>query len=216
MQGFNGFPKKAKFIGLPEPFFTELLPMIDHLAELKVTLYCLWAIQQQEGKFRYLRFSAMLADELFMAGLATKTAEREAILRDALEHAVIRGTMFHVTINLADVPQEDIYFVNTPDGQAALNALEKGAWVPGDASRPVQLITERPLIFKLYEQNIGNITPMMRDRLLDAEREYPEDWIEEAIRIAVEQNKRSWSYIQAILDRWMRDGKGTGKNGFSR
>ncbi len=215
MQGFNGFPKKAKFIGLPEPFFTELLPMIDHLAELKVTLYCLWAIQQQEGKFRYLRFSAMLADELFMAGLATKTAEREAILRDALEHAVIRGTLFHVTINLAST-QEEIYFVNTPDGQAALNALEKGSWVPGDTSRPVQLITERPLIFKLYEQNIGNITPMMRDRLLDAEREYPEDWIEEAIRIAVEQNKRSWSYIQAILDRWMRDGKGTGKNGFSR
>ncbi len=215
MQGFNGFPKKAKFIGLPEPFFTELLPMIDHLAELKVTLYCLWAIQQQEGKFRYLRFSAMLADELFMAGLATKTAEREAILRDALERAVIRGTLFHVTINLAST-QEEIYFVNTPDGQAALNALEKGSWVPGDTSRPVQLITERPLIFKLYEQNIGNITPMMRDRLLDAEREYPEDWIEEAIRIAVEQNKRSWSYIQAILDRWMRDGKGTGKNGFSR
>ena len=130
MQGFNGFPKKAKFIGLPEPFFTELLPMIDHLAELKVTLYCLWAIQQQEGKFRYLRFSAMLADELFMAGLATKTAEREAILRDALEHAVIRGTLFHVTINLASA-QEEIYFVNTPDGQAALNALEKGSWVPG-------------------------------------------------------------------------------------
>ncbi len=215
MQGFNGFPKKAKFIGLPEPFFIELLPMIDHLAELKVTLYCLWAIQQQEGKFRYLRFSAMLADELFMAGLATKPTERETILRDALERAVIRGTLFHVTINLAST-QEEIYFVNTPDGQAALNALEKGSWVPGDTSRPVQLITERPLIFKLYEQNIGNITPMMRDRLLDAEREYPEDWIEEAIRIAVEQNKRSWSYVQAILDRWMRDGKGTGKNGFSR
>lgn len=216
MQGFSGFPAgKTKHFKIPAPFFSELLPLIDHLAELKVTLYCLWALQQQDGKYRYVRFSEIATDEIFMAGLSTKKNEREAILRDACERAVARGTLFHVTVQLPmPAVREDVYFMNTPEGRAALDALEQGAWVPGDATRPIQLITERPTIFTLYEQNIGNLTPLISDQLRDAEKEYPEGWIAEAIQIAVEQNKRSWSYVRAILDRWLKEGKG--KRGFSR
>ncbi|MBI5929145.1 MAG: DnaD domain protein [Chloroflexi bacterium] len=214
MQGFNGFPSgKVKSVKVPVTFFSDLLPIVDHLAELKVTIYCIWALQQQESKYRYVRFSDIVADEIFMAGLSSKIAERKAILQDALERAVVRGTLFHVTVHLPNT-QDEIYFMNTPDGRIALDALEKGSWVPGDAERPVQMITERPTIFALYEQNIGNITPLISDQLRDAEQEYPEGWIKDAIQIAVDQNKRSWSYVRAILDRWMREGKG--KNGFSR
>ena len=50
MQRFNGFPPgKARTVAVPGQFFSELLPMIDDLAELKVTLYLFWALQQQEG-----------------------------------------------------------------------------------------------------------------------------------------------------------------------
>ena len=42
MQGFSGFPAgKQPVVRIPNTFFTELLPAIDDLAELKVTLYCL-------------------------------------------------------------------------------------------------------------------------------------------------------------------------------
>ena len=48
---------------------------------------------------------------------------------------------------------------------------------------------------------------MISDILRDAEKTYPEDWIEEAMKIAVEGNKRSWRYVEAILKRWVSEGK---------
>jgi DnaD/phage-associated family protein len=47
---------------------------------------------------------------------------------------------------------------------------------------------------------------MLAESLKDAEDEYPSEWIEEAIRIAVEKNVRNWRYIEAILRRWQERG----------
>jgi DnaD/phage-associated family protein len=65
----------------------------------------------------------------------------------------------------------------------------------------------RPNIFRLYENNIGPLTPMIAEILQDAENTYPPAWIEEAIRIAVENNKRNWRYVEAILRRWQEGGR---------
>jgi DnaD/phage-associated family protein len=71
-------------------------------------------------------------------------------------------------------------------------------------------------IFSLYEQNIGMINPMMAEKLKLAEDEFPPGWISRAIEIAVENNKRSWNYVHAILDRWRSSGYDGGrKNGKS-
>jgi DnaD/phage-associated family protein len=64
----------------------------------------------------------------------------------------------------------------------------------------------RPNIFQLYESNIGIITPIISEKLKNAEEDFPDDWIEKACEIAVNNNARNWSYIQAILNRWKRDG----------
>jgi DNA replication protein DnaD len=48
---------------------------------------------------------------------------------------------------------------------------------------------------------------MIAERLREAEASFPGPWIEEAMRIAVENNVRKWSYVQAILDGWQRQGK---------
>lgn len=76
-----------------------------------------------------------------------------------------------------------------------------------NAIRPMQVEVERPNIFVLYEQNIGLLSPMIADELKDAADQYPQDWIEAAFREAVEQNKRKWSYIRAILRRWETEGR---------
>ncbi|WP_126627369.1 DnaD domain-containing protein [Dictyobacter alpinus] len=73
--------------------------------------------------------------------------------------------------------------------------------------RPMHIEVERPNIFVLYEQNIGLLSPMIADELKDAADHYPQDWIEAAFREAVEQNKRKWSYIRAILRRWETEGR---------
>jgi len=66
---------------------------------------------------------------------------------------------------------------------------------------------ERPNIFTLYEQNIGPLTAILSEDLMEAERTYPASWIEEAFHAAVSRNKRNWSYIHAILERWHTEGK---------
>ena len=59
-------------------------------------------------------------------------------------------------------------------GRAALDALKNGEWSPADQARPeVTLDLERPNIFRLYEQNIGPLTPLMADALREAERGLP-------------------------------------------
>jgi len=63
-------------------------------------------------------------------------------------------------------------------------------------------------IFQLYEQNIGLLSPIISDALIDAEKIYPLNWIEAAMKEAVTNNKRSWSYAEAILKRWKVDGFG--------
>lgn len=79
--------------------------------------------------------------------------------------------------------------------------------------------TLRPNVFAVYEQEIGALTPLIRDRLIDAEETDTESWVIRAIEISAENNKRSWSYIEAILQRWRVEGYGSGypvpKNGKS-
>lgn len=61
-------------------------------------------------------------------------------------------------------------------------------------------------IFALYEQNIGPLTPMLAEKLKDAEEDYPPEWVPEAFKIAIENNARNWAYVKAILERWKVDG----------
>jgi hypothetical protein len=52
---------------------------------------------------------------------------------------------------------------------------------------------------------------MIADSLDLAEKDYPAGWIADAIRLAVENNKRNWRYCEAILRRWKESGKDDGK-----
>ncbi|GCE11231.1 DnaD domain-containing protein [Tengunoibacter tsumagoiensis] len=79
--------------------------------------------------------------------------------------------------------------------------------IPYEPAPTVQVERERPNIFVLYEQNIGLLSPLIADDLRDAADHYPADWIEAAFREAIQQNKRKWSYISAILRRWETEGR---------
>ncbi len=68
-------------------------------------------------------------------------------------------------------------------------------------------------IYKIYEQNMGIITPMIVEQLKDAEREYSADWVKDAINEAVNHNTRKWAYALAILERWKIEGKGEAGHG---
>jgi len=202
MKTFPGFsPGPSRPIVLPEAFFTDLLPLIDDLGELEVTLACFRIVARKTGSPRAIRWFDLMADE------SLGRMMDEASLRAGLEHAVTRGTLLHVWADAGDGPEE-LYFVNTERGREAVRTLQRGQRPEGLApAEPPASEVERPNIFRLYEQNIGLLTPMLADELRDAEATYPMAWIEDAFRQAVRQNARSWAYVRKILERRARSEK---------
>lgn len=202
MSPFNGFTASTgKNTPMPAVFFTELLPEINDLIELKVILWAFRVLDQQEGNLRYLTVEDFSEVEGFFTDLGKNKEERTERLNAALESAVRRGVFL-----LAQVDDENYYILNSPRGRAALEALENGAWLPGSQPK-ARVKVERPNIFSLYEQNIGPLTPLLSDELRDAEKSYPEDWINDAFKIAVTRNARNWRYIDAILRQWKEKGR---------
>ena len=59
---------------------------------------------------------------------------------------------------------------------------------------------------RLYEANIGAITPLVAQELGDIADTYPDGWFEAAVKEALAANVRSLKYVKAILERWSRDG----------
>lgn len=204
---FGGFPGgKVRITPLPALFFSDLLPQIDHLGELKVTLYAFWALDRQEGSLRYLRLKDMAADQRLMSALDENPLRAPQALADALARAVRRGTLLRAQVGGS--PEDGLYFLNSPRGRAALKALQAGDWSPDDTAHHTQALQdERPNIYRLYEENIGPLTPLIADTLRDAESLYPTEWIEDAIASAVKSNARSWRYIEAILRSWKEKGR---------
>ena len=59
-------------------------------------------------------------------------------------------------------------------------------------------------VIKVYEENIGMITPASAEVLLDYLEDMNCELVIEAIKTAALQNKRSTKYIQGILNNWKR------------
>ena len=200
-------------VALPAIFFSVLMPAIDDLAELKVTIFCLAALQQKEGEYRLLRFDEFTADEQLMRGLdvidESETA-RESLER-GLDKMLARETLLMTEIQIKGELKR-YYIIADADGRALHQRILAGEWRPS-ANREIELLPARPSIFGLYEDNIGILTPMIVDALKEAEANYPPGWIEEAMRLAVEGNKRNWRYIRAILERWQQEGRSREKRG---
>ena len=217
--GFEASPSEA-YTPLPEAFFTQLLPTIDDLAELKVTLYALWLLrdlrpaprartQRRSGarpvppslraiSLEQLKGQAPLLRSLLAAGPTGRAAEE--LINEGLERAVARGTLLKVGAG-----ERSWYLLNDAASREAVKKMERGELALKGVEGPAEV--ERPNIFTLYEQNIGLLQPLIAEELREAERLYPGEWIEEAFTIAAQRNVRRWRYIQRILERWAQEGK---------
>jgi len=188
MLPFPGFTSSETFTQIPDSFL-GMMNGIEDIAELKATLYAIWRIEHMEGNFR-----AMREDDFEENALGLGREE----IRRGLGKAVERGALLRAE-NEAGV----FYFLNSPRGRLSAEAFIKGQW--RDALRAY--IPNKSNVFKLYEENIGALTPLLSYMLKEAEALYPAAWFEEAFEIAVSRNVRNWKYIEAILRRWKENGK---------
>jgi DnaD/phage-associated family protein len=70
-------------------------------------------------------------------------------------------------------------------------------------------------VFQEYENEIGVVSQHIADRLKVAESEYPREWITKAFQVAAENNARSWSYIEKVLQNMKTKGVNWRPNGKS-
>ncbi len=229
---FGGFiVAEEPSLAVPRAFVAEVLPQLGDPAELKVML-CFFDLLAEIAAVAATvagaaadgnAYEALVAeDEIYRHGALRASLKRlgspkepdESIGR-GLELATSRGTLLRFTAEGAQGRPRTWYLLNTPPGRELLGKMARGVTAPPpplhEEGGPAPLIVpERPNVFRLYEQNVGLLTPIIADQLIEATERYPPDWIEDAFGEAVSYNKRNWRYIRAILEKWAAEGRGNG------
>lgn len=191
MKTFKGFTNSETFTSIPDSLFRKLLKEIESADELKVMLYALWRFEHMEGPFKALAEADFISRDLGLSAEETHAGLEKALQRGSLISSSHKAEVF--------------FFLNSPQGRAAAQAFARS----GRKQRrtPSTPPPERPNIFRLYEENIGPLTPLIADALKDAEQTYAPEWVADAIDLAVKNNKRNWKYCEAILKRWKEEGR---------
>ena len=216
--GFSGFHRGTLFTPVPNPLLGPLLEQIQDLAELKVTLRSIWLLHRKRGRPQVAHLDEFLNDQALLRGFKGLGKVPRQEIRRGLELAAARGTLL---MHRPDKDNESsrVYLLNTDAGRSLLARLRRGEDL-GETENAVvsqgqeeEPPAEKPNIFALYEDNVGTLSPMLAEQLKEAESAYPGDWVNDAFKIAVAENKRNWRYIAGILRRWAAEGRDHGKPG---
>ncbi|MCC7364422.1 MAG: DnaD domain protein [Dehalococcoidia bacterium] len=204
---FQGFPGIAKGTVLPNLFFVAVLPRMREPGDLLAFLWASRFVQDVRGDARFVSADGIWGDGAARASFEAFGGGRAGLER-GLGHCVELGALIGVRLT-GQGSDEVVYFVNNPASRRAVARARAGEvrLAPGAAVSPV-VVETRPGIFRLYEEHVGTITPLVGERLLAAVETYPAEWIEQAFREAAELNKRNWRYIERILQNWAQEGRG--------
>jgi DnaD/phage-associated family protein len=191
------FSEKTARLELPVNFF-DCVQNLSAEGLLVLIAFFHWMSQQEQQSDIALVFDlkASLPD-LFQA--------EDLNLQKALDELHLAGLLLNWTDpqNL----QKTYLIPGTPKGMEVFHTLQKKPEQVSDY-RLAKILpaVERPNLFKLYEDNFGALTPMMAETIKADMETYPLDWIEDAMKEAVEYNARNWKYVQAILRNWQDKG----------
>lgn len=200
-------------VPVPARFFTDVLPEITSLGELRATTFFFRLVAHAGGPEAPIPESAIVGDRVLRHAFrvdGTHTADTRDAILDALDRAVARGTLLRV---VARSGRRSVawYFLHTPVTRELVQAIQRGAIGPPKAmwvdDHAPEVTADPPTAFYLYEQNIGPLTPLIADHITRAMDAYPQSWIEDAIEEAVTYNRRSWRYIERILETWSQQGR---------
>lgn len=220
----HGFPDGARTTPVPDLFFSRDLAALEDPVAMKLALIVLWRIHRRTpGTPPAVRAGDLGGDATVVRGLhalGVAADAQPAALRAAVARLKVEGILLAVDVARVDRAGDEVWLlVNDTAGRAAHARLLAGSLVLPDlppvngsieaGEMPPRVVSdrERPNIFALYEEHIGLVTPMLAETLQEAAETYPAEWIEDAFRLAVEANVRKWTYVRAILERWVSEGR---------
>lgn len=195
---FKGFPRSVRYLPVPAPMFGPLLEQIKDASGFIITLRIIWMLQQKKGRLRYVSSEEVFGDKILSNALGSKEAIQNSI------NMVVKGG---ILLQIRRENASDAFMLNSESDReiaSDIGSIYESNDQPAD---PWEIENTPPEIYSLYEQNIGILTPIMSEKLTEAEGKYPAGWIKEAVEIAVEQNRRSWAYVSRILERWDMEGR---------
>lgn len=186
-------------VSLSPEFFEGILARTRDVEELKLVLYVA-QLSARSGRPAVSQV-ALEAPEIMRSVVGLDHPEpAEERLQRALGRAVANGSLLRITVGT----REARYLMATDENRVLLRRLiedtEAGRDLGLPEGEPVRIY--RPNAFALYEQHIGPLTPLVAERVREAERSYPRSWIERAMAEAVQYNRRNWRYVETILERW--------------
>ncbi len=199
----EGFSDKTKYLGLPVTIFSEIIEKIENITDFKILLRLIYLTQTKKGKFQFCTIDELLADRILMRTLQ-KTypqSDKKEIIEKSFNQLIKLELIIKISQKSDD---EKAYFLNTKFNRSVVNKFSNHSMEKLDPWEGDEFVSN---IFALYEQNISTLTPIIAEKLREAEENYPPDWIHEAFTEAVKNNKRNWAYISSILTKWNIQGK---------
>jgi DnaD/phage-associated family protein len=198
-------------ISVSRPLLDRLIACNASADEQRVVLLLLILTRGKDGQDVAISEEAFAADPVVTdAGKLDGTPVLKAEWPfNALEQAVAHGVILRFSAS-GGTGTRIWLLPNTIDNARLVAAMADDPekvpeqfWI--DQARP-RIQVDRPTVFRLYEQNIGPLTPLIADRLIRALETYPLEWIESALEEAVAYNRRNWRYVARILENWSVDG----------
>src|SRR5690348_10978147 len=111
--GFVTSSDKTELVSVPAAFFSDVLPEISNMNELKVTLHIFMLLSRKRGYPKGVSYSELKADKQLLHSLkgpgpGVNPRPAEELLIEGLELALARGTLLSFVVRLPSVRQAEV------------------------------------------------------------------------------------------------------------
>ncbi|MFA6612417.1 MAG: hypothetical protein WCS64_02430, partial [Dehalococcoidales bacterium] len=117
----QGLPARMDYSAIPNYYLNLVMPWVNDLEELKLSLHIFRLISRKKGGFQYTSRGELLADPAIIESIAKKECSAEESLDRAISMAVTRGIIIALKAEDGSGSQE-IYVLNTPANREAVES----------------------------------------------------------------------------------------------
>lgn len=220
--------EKNNYTQLPNVILDEYLPLMG-IAELKVVMFVArktFGWQKEDDKISL----SQMEDATGLSRQGVIDGVNAAIERGVLCRVQVgQGFLYHLNIDenvtsqdsrlelvkpVDQLEQKLVKPVDTQKKDIKEIEIKNTTSSSGDGSFETEQKTNNEIddsewqsVIEAYESNIGVFTAMSSEMVRSAFDDYGAVLVVDAIKAAVSQNVRKWSYVDGILKRWKADGR---------